>query len=71
MTTIPAALSNYKLTLAPDGKSLVYDYDTKGDRTGITTLLDELRTAGIKFRDLQTRQSSLEDIFVTLVGHRQ
>jgi ABC-2 type transport system ATP-binding protein len=69
MTMIPAALSEYRLTLAPDGKSLVYDYNTKGERTGITTLLDELRAAGIRFRDLQTRQSSLEDIFVTLVGH--
>ena len=71
MMTIPAALSEYKLTLGPDGKSLIYDYDPKGERTGITTLLDELRAAGIGFRDLQTRQSSLEDIFVTLVGHRK
>jgi ABC-2 type transport system ATP-binding protein len=71
MSTIPAALSDYELTLGPGGKSLTYNYDTKGERTGITTLLDELRTAGIRFRDLQTRQSSLEDIFVTLVGHRQ
>src|SRR5580693_3417652 len=67
MTTIPAALSDYKLSLTPDGKSLVYDYDTKGERTGITNLLDELRAAGIRFRDLQTQQSSLEDIFVSLV----
>jgi len=67
MMTIPAALSEYKLMLGPDGKSLIYDYDPKGERTGITTLLDELRAAGIGFRDLQTRQSSLEDIFVTLV----
>jgi ABC-2 type transport system ATP-binding protein len=71
MSTIPAVLSDYELTLGPGGKSLIYNYDTKGERTGITTLLDELRTAGIRFRDLQTRQSSLEDIFVTLVGHRQ
>src|ERR1700761_3035504 len=49
MTTIPAALSNYALTLGPGGTSLVYDYDTKGERTGITTLLDELRAAGIRF----------------------
>jgi ABC-2 type transport system ATP-binding protein len=69
MTAIPAALSTYKLTLDPDGKKLVYDYDTKGERTGITTLLDELRSAGIRFRDLQTRQSSLEDIFVDLLKH--
>jgi ABC-2 type transport system ATP-binding protein len=71
MTTVPPALSEYRLTLGPDGKSLIYDYDTKGELTGITTLLDELRSAGIRFRDLQTRQSSLEDIFVTLVGRRQ
>ncbi len=70
MMTIPAALSEYKLTLGPDGKSLIYDYDPKGERTGITTLLDELRAAGIGFRDLQTRQSSLEDIFVTLVKQK-
>jgi ABC-2 type transport system ATP-binding protein len=70
MMTIPAALSEYKLMLGPDGKSLIYDYDPKGERTGITTLLDELRAAGIGFRDLQTRQSSLEDIFVTLVGRQ-
>src|SRR5580698_9270002 len=64
---IPAALSNFPLTLSPDGKTLTYDYDTKGERTGITTLLDELRAVDIRFRDLQTRQTSLEDIFVNLV----
>jgi ABC-2 type transport system ATP-binding protein len=67
MTAIPAALSNFPLTLSPDGKTLTYDYDTKGERTGITTLLDELRAVDIRFRDLQTRQTSLEDIFVDLV----
>jgi ABC-2 type transport system ATP-binding protein len=67
MTAIPAALSSFPLTLSPDGKTLTYDYDTKGDRTGITTLLDELRAVDIRFRDLQTRQTSLEDIFVNLV----
>jgi ABC-2 type transport system ATP-binding protein len=67
MAAIPAALSPYRLTLAPDGKTLTYDYDTQGERTGITPLLDELRAADIPFRDLQTRQTSLEDIFVGLV----
>jgi ABC-2 type transport system ATP-binding protein len=67
MTAIPAALSNFPLTLSADGKTLTYDYDTKGERTGITTLLDELRAVDIRFRDLQTRQTSLEDIFVNLV----
>src|ERR1700744_5480302 len=67
ITAIPATLGDHHLTLSPDGKTLTYDYDTKGDRTGITTLLDELRAADIRFRDLQTRQTSLEDIFVNLV----
>jgi ABC-2 type transport system ATP-binding protein len=70
MTAIPAALSNFRLTLSPDGKTLTYDYDTTGERTGITTLLDELRGAGLRFRDLQTKQSSLEDIFVGLLRHQ-
>ena len=51
----------------PGGKSLVYNYDTQEERTGITALLADLRDAGIRFRDLETRQSSLEDIFVDLV----
>jgi ABC-2 type transport system ATP-binding protein len=55
------------LTLTPDGKGLVYIYDTQGERTGITALLQDLGRAGIRFRDLDTNQSSLEDIFVDLV----
>jgi len=47
--------------------ALTYVYDTQGERTGITTLLQDLSAAGIRFRDLQTRQSSLEEIFVSLV----
>jgi ABC-2 type transport system ATP-binding protein len=46
---------------------VTYDYDTKGDRTGITSLLSDLRSAGIRISDLDTIQSSLEDIFVNLV----
>ena len=46
---------------------MTYDYDTKGERTGITSLLSDLRGAGIRFYDLDTTQSSLEDIFVSLV----
>ena len=46
---------------------MIYDYDTKGDRTGITSLLNDIRNAGIRISDLDTRQSSLEDIFVSLV----
>jgi ABC-2 type transport system ATP-binding protein len=65
--SVPAALAAYNLTLADDRKTLIYSYDTKSEHTGITSLLDDLRHAGIKFRDLQTTQSSLEDIFVGLV----
>jgi len=68
---IPAALAKHKLTLTGGGKELVYTYDTKGERTGITSLLDDLNVAGIKFKDLRTTQNSLEDIFVDLVRHGQ
>jgi ABC-2 type transport system ATP-binding protein len=68
---IPAALTKHKLTLGGGGKELVYTYDTKGERTGITSLLDDLNVAGIKFSDLRTTQNSLEDIFVDLVRHGQ
>jgi ABC-2 type transport system ATP-binding protein len=64
---IPAALSPYHLELADQGCGLIYHYDTKGERTGITSLLSDLRGAGIKFSDLETTQTSLEDIFVSLV----
>jgi ABC-2 type transport system ATP-binding protein len=64
---IPEALAHHQLTLASEGRALIYTYDTQAERTGITTLLDELRQAGIRFRDLHTTQSSLEDIFVGLV----
>jgi ABC-2 type transport system ATP-binding protein len=67
LDAIPAALAKHHLTLAADGHDLVYTYDTQGERTGITALLGDLNTAGIRFRDLQTTQSSLEDIFVDLV----
>jgi ABC-2 type transport system ATP-binding protein len=68
---IPPALASYQLSLAPDRKALIYTYDTKAEHTGITTLLDELQRAGIQFKDLQTTQSSLEDIFVGLVRQAQ
>ena len=67
LTHIPAALSAYDLTLARDGWSFVYSYDTKGARTGITKLLTDVSAAGLQLRDVVTRQSSLEDIFVSLV----
>jgi ABC-2 type transport system ATP-binding protein len=65
--TLPEALAGHGLTLSADGMQLVYTYDTKAETTGITTLLDAVRNAGVRFKDLQTRQSSLEDIFVGLV----
>jgi ABC-2 type transport system ATP-binding protein len=68
---IPTALAAYQLTLSAGGQELIYTYDTKGERTGITALLDDLQQAGIRFRDLQTTQSSLEDIFVDLLRHGQ
>ena len=64
---IPAALNAYDLTLANGGSELIYTYDSQGPRTGITGLLTDLSSAGIRFKDLDTSQSSLEDIFVDLV----
>ena len=71
LDALPPALGAHALTLANGGSELVFTYDTQGERTGITTLLDDLNRAGIQFRDLQTEQSSLEDIFVGLVSDRQ
>src|SRR5215210_4595487 len=64
---IPGELAGYRLELAEDGSELIYTYDTQTERTGITILLADLSEAGIKFNDLRTRQSSLEEIFVDLV----
>ncbi|MBU6458355.1 MAG: ABC transporter ATP-binding protein [Bradyrhizobium sp.] len=64
---IPPELAAYHLELSGDGNELTYHYDTQSERTGITSLLGDLRNAGIRFYDLDTRQSSLEDIFVSLV----
>jgi ABC-2 type transport system ATP-binding protein len=67
LDAVPASLSAYALELSPDGMELTYTYDTRRERTGITTLLQTLSEAGVRFRDLQTSQSSLEEIFVSLV----
>ncbi len=64
---VPSELAGYRLELAADGSELIYTYDTQTERTGITALLADLNGAGIKFNDLQTKQSSLEEIFVDLV----
>jgi ABC-2 type transport system ATP-binding protein len=68
---VPAELSAYNLKLAADGMELIFTYDSQVERTGITGLLTDLNRAGIHFRDLQTTQSSLEDIFVGLVSDRR
>ena len=67
LAAIPENLRSYGMELAEDGQELVYTYDTQGERTGITTLLQDLSAAGIRFKDIQTDQSSLEEIFVGLV----
>jgi ABC-2 type transport system ATP-binding protein len=67
---VPPELTRHNLALSNDGKDLVFTYDTQGERTGVTALLADLNGAGIRFRDLETVQSSLEDIFVGLVSAR-
>ena len=67
ITQIPEQLSKYQLIISEDHMSLIYNYDLRKERTGITNLLQELKEAGLKMRDLKTEQSSLEKIFVTLV----
>jgi ABC-2 type transport system ATP-binding protein len=70
LDAVPPALAAHDLTLSPDGDELIYTYDSKGERSEIPALLADLDRAGIRFRDLHTRQSSLEDIFVGLVRPR-
>ena len=64
---VPPGLDAYHLELANGGTELIYTYDTESERAGIVTLLKDVDTAGIRFKDLHTTQSSLEDIFVSLV----
>jgi ABC-2 type transport system ATP-binding protein len=63
---VPEALAG-RVELAADGRALIYTYDTRAERTGITALLTDLQKAGLQLADLTTHQSSLEDIFVDLV----
>jgi ABC-2 type transport system ATP-binding protein len=70
LATLPPALAPYRLTLAPDGMSLVYDYDAAHQQGSIAALLRDLDAAGVEFTDVNTTQSSLEDIFVDLVAER-
>ena len=64
---LPESLAQFHLELSGDGAQIIYTYDTQAERTGITGLLAALNEAGIRFRDLSTSQSSLEEIFVNLV----
>jgi ABC-2 type transport system ATP-binding protein len=65
---LPATLADYNLETSADGTQLIYTYDTRGERTGITSLLQALHEAGLALKDLKSSQSSLEEIFVSLVS---
>ena len=67
LSALPESLAQWPLELHASGHELVYTYDTRSERTGITTLLSAVAEAGIRFKDLTTTQSSLEEIFVSLV----
>jgi ABC-2 type transport system ATP-binding protein len=71
LDALPPELARHNLALVSDGHELVYTYDSQAERTGITGLLQDLNQAGVRFKDLQTTQSSLEDIFVDLVRQRK
>ncbi|HVK61393.1 MAG TPA: ABC transporter ATP-binding protein [Bdellovibrionales bacterium] len=70
LTAVPAELADAPLELSEDGHRLIYTFDTKAEQTGIAALLKRLSDRGIDFKDLQTKESSLEDIFVNLIGSR-
>ncbi len=67
LKSIPRTLARHQLSLSKNGAELNYTYDSHANRTGITTLLADIKKAGIAFTDIETRESSLEDIFVSLV----
>ena len=71
IAAVPAALAKHQLALADDGHKLIYSYDTQREYIGVTDLLDDLRSAGLRFKDLATTERSLEDIFVGLVSERR
>jgi ABC-2 type transport system ATP-binding protein len=68
VVAIPDTLTPFGLALSEEGTRLVYEFDASGERTGISSLLAALSQAGLRVRDISTEQSSLEDIFVELVG---
>jgi ABC-2 type transport system ATP-binding protein len=67
LAALPTSLANYPLELSADRRELVYTYDAKTEHGDIAALLRQLSAEGVDFKDLQTKQSSLEDIFVSLV----
>ncbi len=71
LDAMPASLEDPRLSLAADGLSLVYTFDTRAEHTGIAEIIRKIGDLGIDFKDLQTKESSLEDIFVNLVGAHQ
>jgi ABC-2 type transport system ATP-binding protein len=71
LSNVPPSLAAYNLQLVNDGHELIYTYDTQAERTGITALLNDMRSTDIVFKDLSTAQSSLEDIFVDLVRQKK
>jgi len=71
LAAIPTALAGLPLELEKDGTELIYSFDTQASETGIPGLLRKLHELGIEFKDLHTAESSLEDIFVSLVRSRQ
>jgi ABC-2 type transport system ATP-binding protein len=71
LRSIPAQLADRQVELSPDGTQLTYTFDTQTDSTGIASLLRQLNELGIDFKDLHTEESSLEEIFVTLIGGKR
>ncbi|MES2118962.1 MAG: ABC transporter ATP-binding protein [Pseudomonadota bacterium] len=71
LSEVPAALADWAPRLSDNGNLLTYEFDTRADRTGIPSLLSAMRDAGIGFKDLDTKESSLEDIFVDLIHDRR
>ena len=71
LEALPAELDGHQLSLSGDGSAIIYTYDAQGERTGISDLLADLTRVGVRFTDLQTKESSLEEIFVSLVREGQ
>lgn len=70
LQALPPGLERYPLELAAEGAELIYTFDAQADRTGIAELIRRLTELGVDFKDLRTQESSLEEIFVSLVRER-